>query len=259
MKKFLLGIAGVIALAAPASAADLAARPYTKAPAMIAAVYDWSGFYIGANGGWGSSRKCWDQHLNFCSAAGRRPAKAATTRAVASPAVRSVIAGRRARGCSASKPKATGRISGAQHQPGRLCGGAGGLPIAQASTHSACLPARSATRSTTRCSMSRAALPSPMPLPGRRDRHQHRRCHHRLATPVGAAPSASVSNTASPRTGRLPSIRPPVHGHSAPTLSQNGWLIAPPVRRCTDRIRQDVDLVTVRVNYRWGGPVVAKY
>jgi outer membrane immunogenic protein len=25
------------------------------------------------------------------------------------------------------------------------------------------------------------------------------------------------------------------------------------------RIRQDVDLITVRVNYRWGGPVVAKY
>ena len=29
---------------------------------MIAAMYDWSGFYIGVNGGWGSSRKCWDQH-----------------------------------------------------------------------------------------------------------------------------------------------------------------------------------------------------
>ena len=27
----------------------------------------------------------------------------------------------------------------------------------------------------------------------------------------------------------------------------------------TDRIRQDVDLVTVRVNYRWGGPVVGRY
>ena len=27
----------------------------------------------------------------------------------------------------------------------------------------------------------------------------------------------------------------------------------------TDRIRQDVDLVTARVNYRWGGPVVPKY
>jgi outer membrane immunogenic protein len=61
MKKVLLVTASLIALgaAAPALAADLAARPYTKAPAMIAAVYDWSGFYIGANGGWGTSRNCW--------------------------------------------------------------------------------------------------------------------------------------------------------------------------------------------------------
>src|SRR5947207_15090200 len=64
MKKLLLGIAGVIALAAPASAADLAARPYAKAPAMIAAVYDWSGFYIGVNGGWGSRRKCSDVYTS---------------------------------------------------------------------------------------------------------------------------------------------------------------------------------------------------
>ena len=62
MTKILLVTASLIALGAtaPAVAADLAARPYTKAPAMIAAVYDWSGFYIGANGGWGSSRNCWD-------------------------------------------------------------------------------------------------------------------------------------------------------------------------------------------------------
>jgi outer membrane immunogenic protein len=62
MKKVLLVTASLIALGAtaPAVAADLAARPYTKAPPMIAAVYDWSGFYIGANGGWGSSRNCWD-------------------------------------------------------------------------------------------------------------------------------------------------------------------------------------------------------
>src|SRR2546423_2267869 len=68
MKKLLLVTSSLIALgaAAPAVAADLAARPYTKAPAMIAAVYDWSGFYIGANGGWGSSRNCWD----FLPAAG---------------------------------------------------------------------------------------------------------------------------------------------------------------------------------------------
>ena len=44
--------------AASASAADLAARPYTKAPppAVVATVYDWSGFYIGINGGWAESR-----------------------------------------------------------------------------------------------------------------------------------------------------------------------------------------------------------
>jgi outer membrane immunogenic protein len=58
MKKSLLATVGLMALgmAGSASAADLAARPYTKAPPpMVAAIYDWSGFYIGANGGWGSS------------------------------------------------------------------------------------------------------------------------------------------------------------------------------------------------------------
>jgi len=63
MKKILLGMVGLVALgfAAPASAADLAAAPYTKAPPpMMAALYDWSGFYVGLNGGGGWSHKCWD-------------------------------------------------------------------------------------------------------------------------------------------------------------------------------------------------------
>jgi outer membrane immunogenic protein len=62
MKKFLLATVGLVALgtAAPASAADLAPRPYTKAPPPMVAIYDWSGFYIGANGGGGWSHKCWD-------------------------------------------------------------------------------------------------------------------------------------------------------------------------------------------------------
>lgn len=62
MKRVLLGAIGSIALAASASAADLGARPYTKAPApmMAAAVHNWSGFYVGINGGGGWSRKCWD-------------------------------------------------------------------------------------------------------------------------------------------------------------------------------------------------------
>src|SRR6516165_820835 len=63
MKKFWLGTVALIALgvAAPASAADLAATPYTKAPLpMVASIYDWSGFYIGANGGGGWSHTCLD-------------------------------------------------------------------------------------------------------------------------------------------------------------------------------------------------------
>lgn len=43
-----------------ASAADLAPQPYTKAPPPPAPVFSWTGFYIGANGGGGSARNCWD-------------------------------------------------------------------------------------------------------------------------------------------------------------------------------------------------------
>ena len=62
-KNLLLVTASLVALgaAAPAVAADLAARPYTKAPAMVAAIYDWSGFYIGINGGGASAHTSWDQ------------------------------------------------------------------------------------------------------------------------------------------------------------------------------------------------------
>lgn len=62
MKKLMLVTASLVALgaAAPAVAADLAARPYTKAPPMVQALYDWSGFYIGVNGGGGTSRNRWD-------------------------------------------------------------------------------------------------------------------------------------------------------------------------------------------------------
>ena len=61
-KTFLLVTASVVALGAavPALAADLPARTYTKAPPMVAAAYDWSGFYIGVNGGGGWSRDTWN-------------------------------------------------------------------------------------------------------------------------------------------------------------------------------------------------------
>jgi outer membrane immunogenic protein len=52
----LLSIAGFVGAA---SAADLPARVYTKAPAVVAPVYNWNGFYIGLNAGGGSSHECY--------------------------------------------------------------------------------------------------------------------------------------------------------------------------------------------------------
>jgi outer membrane immunogenic protein len=54
MKKILLASVAIIGLGAivPAQAADLAARPYTKAPAYVPApIYNWTGFYIGGHVG----------------------------------------------------------------------------------------------------------------------------------------------------------------------------------------------------------------
>jgi outer membrane immunogenic protein len=49
MKKLALAVvAACLSFAGSASAADLAARPYTKAPPpVVAAVYDWTGIYVG--------------------------------------------------------------------------------------------------------------------------------------------------------------------------------------------------------------------
>jgi len=51
MKKFLLGGAAFIVLAAPALAADIPPRTYTREPVYTApqAVYNWTGFYIGGH------------------------------------------------------------------------------------------------------------------------------------------------------------------------------------------------------------------
>nr|WP_298105912.1 outer membrane beta-barrel protein [Bradyrhizobium sp.] len=60
----LAAVAFAVGAAAPAFAADLPARapaPYTKAPAMVQAAYDWSGFYIGINGGGATGNVDWNE------------------------------------------------------------------------------------------------------------------------------------------------------------------------------------------------------
>jgi outer membrane immunogenic protein len=57
MKRILIGLSAVASMlaASNAFAADLAARPYTKAPVIVDPGYNWTGFYAGLNGGysWG--------------------------------------------------------------------------------------------------------------------------------------------------------------------------------------------------------------
>jgi outer membrane immunogenic protein len=55
-----VGLLALTGLATPAAAADLGARPITKAPvAAPIALYDWSGFYIGGHIGGTSADKDW--------------------------------------------------------------------------------------------------------------------------------------------------------------------------------------------------------
>src|SRR4051794_10926469 len=70
MRRLLLGATTSLALGfAPAVAADLPARTFTKAPAMIATIYDWSGFYVGLNAGGASARTCWTNNVTFAGGA----------------------------------------------------------------------------------------------------------------------------------------------------------------------------------------------
>jgi outer membrane immunogenic protein len=66
MKMLLLATVGLITLgmAAPASAADMAVK--APPPPVVAPIYNWGGFYIGGNGGWGESHNC----LSFVPVAG---------------------------------------------------------------------------------------------------------------------------------------------------------------------------------------------
>jgi outer membrane immunogenic protein len=60
MNKVLLALTAVAAISGSAHAADLAARPYTKAPPMVMAP-SWTGFYIFGGGGGG----IWDANDNI--------------------------------------------------------------------------------------------------------------------------------------------------------------------------------------------------
>jgi outer membrane immunogenic protein len=68
MKRVFFALVGLAALTGTAAAADLPPRPapapYYKAPVAVP-VYNWTGFYIGINGGGGFGRSTWDSTGSF--------------------------------------------------------------------------------------------------------------------------------------------------------------------------------------------------
>ena len=253
MKKFLLGTVGIalgivaLGLAAPASAADLAARPYTKAPPMMAAIYDWSGFYIGANGGWGSSRNCWD----FISVAG-----------VVTPEGCRDATGGVAGGQLGYRWQTGGWVFGVEAQGdwADLRGSNASLAF-EGVTNRSKIDAFGLFTGQVGYAWNTALLYVKGGAAITDSRYQT------FATATGLLTSSTGDQT---RWGGT--IGAGVEYSFAPSWSvgveydhlfmQDKTLTftAPGgVFAGTDRIRQDVDLVTVRVNYRWGGPVVAKY
>jgi outer membrane immunogenic protein len=72
MKRVLLALVSLAALTGTAAAADLprpAPAPYYKAPVAVP-VYNWTGFYIGINGGAGFGRSTWDTTGGFNTSGG---------------------------------------------------------------------------------------------------------------------------------------------------------------------------------------------
>jgi len=259
MRNTLLAAIGVATLAtAPAVAADLAARPYTKAPPpVIAPIYDWSGFYIGINGGGASSRKCWD--INNFTARG----------VVVSPAVRE--------GCH----DATGGIVGgqigyrwqasnwvfgleAQGDWADLTGSNVSAFITAWNNHTkvdaiglftgqvgyawnSVLWYVKGGAAVTHDKFQGIFVPTGAPFDNANE------------TRWGGAVGAGLEFGFAPNWSVGVEYDHLFMGNRNIGFTSTGVLSAAGTQFRTDNIRQDVDMGTVRINYRFGGPVVARY
>ncbi len=250
MKKILLGAASLIALAAPASAADLAARPYTKAPPMVAAMYDWSGFYIGINGGYGSSHKCWDL--------------------LAVPA--GPVVPNHAHGCHDATGGTVGGQIGYRWQTGAFVfglEGQGNWADFSGSNVNLVFPAVT----------NRSRIDSFGLITGQVGYAWNNVLgyvkggaavvgdkYNSFVTATGAAVDSATETRwgaaigAGLEIGFAPNWTVGFEYNHLFMGDRNLNAVTPAgAFSATDRIRQDVDLGLVRVNYKWGGPVVAKY
>src|ERR1700736_537812 len=249
MNKFLIAASFIAVNAVSASAADLAARPYTKAPPpMVAAIYDWSGFYIGVNGGWGSSRKCWD----FTT----------TTGALIAPLGCHDATGGVAGGQIGYRWQSSAWVFGleAQGDWADLRGSNQSLLFAPFTNRSR-INAFGLFTGQVGYAWNNALLYVKGGGAVTADRYN-------MTTTFGNVLAATTGDQtrwggtvgAGVEFGFAPNWSAGVeYDHLFMGTKTTTFTDTTGAFFTTDRIRQDVDLVTVRVNYRWGGPVIAKY
>lgn len=245
MKKFLLASAALatLGMATSASAADLAARTYTKAPPMIAAMYDWSGFYIGANAGYGTERKCWD----FVA----------------------VGVGTAAEGCHTADGAVVGGQVGYRWQSAAWVFGLeaqGDWANLKGSNVSTLLNTTTNRTKTDALGLFTGQVGyawnnSLLYVKGGAAVASNK--YDTFFTAGGAATGLSARDTrwgASAGVGLEYGFTPNWSvGVEYNHVFLGTTTVAYPTPGLSERIRGDIDLVTAKINYKWGGPVVAKY
>jgi outer membrane immunogenic protein len=229
----------------------MAARPYTKAPPPpIVSIYNWSGFYVGANGGWGSSHNCWDFIGVAVLAEGCHDATGGTVGGQVGYRWQATnwVFGLEAQGNWADfKGRNVSLFNPLFVNDTRI--DAFGLFTGQVGY---------AWNNVLFYVKGGGAVVS--------DRYRN------FATATGVQVSNNTDDTrwggtvgAGLEFGFAPNWSAGIeYDHiflqdKTYTFLNNGVAGVAGTLFATDRIRQDVDLVTVRVNYRFGGPVVAKY
>src|SRR6478736_8093472 len=250
MKKFLLGTVGLLALgiSAPASAADLAARPYTKAPPpVVAPIYDWTGFYIGANGGWGQSHNC----VDFVT-----------------------LAGTVASGCRDRSGGVVGGQVGYRWQSNQFVFGleAQGDWADLSNTRVSLLNPTLSTRVKTdgiglfTGQVGWAWNAALLYVKGGAAVTSNHFDIFNTANGIGLVSASATRWGGALGVGFEYGFTPnwsvaAEYNHLWMGNSNNSFTIADPriAGVLNNRINQDVDMVTARVNYRWGGPVIPKY
>jgi outer membrane immunogenic protein len=252
----LLSVAG---FAGAASAADLAARPYTKAP-VIAPVYNWGGFYLGLNAGGASSHNCWNLTANAAGPTPTQPSEGC------SDAPGAVVGGQ-----VGYRWQATNWVFGVEAQGDwanlkgsnfDAFGTFGGLPfLNQTKTDAIGLftgQVGYAWNNWLWYGKGGAAV-------------THDTYNGVVATAVGAFPVGTAFDGASEtRWGGVAGVGVEYgfapnwsvaleYDHLFMGRSSNNVITPAGVFDRTESIKQDVDMGTIRLNYRFGGPVVARY